>query len=90
MVEKQIKDHSVHLRQLTAKAMTNKADAIKELIDYLILAHASSYVVQHLSIFASLFFYSKMLPMVFSDADNFLFFVFSHAELILERGIELI
>lgn len=45
MVEKQIKDHSVHLRQLTAKAMTNKADAIKELIDYLILAHASSYVV---------------------------------------------
>lgn len=55
MVEKQIKDHSVHLRQLTAKAMTNKADAIKELIDYLILAHASS-----------------------------------HAELILERGIELI
>ena len=51
MVEKQIKDHSVHLKQLTAKAMTNKADAIKELIDYLILAHASSYVVSSSSSF---------------------------------------
>jgi len=88
MVEKQIKDHSVHLRQLTAKAMTNKADAIKELIDYLILAHASSYVDQYFATFV--FFYSKMVPMVvFSDADNFCF-AFSHAELILERGIELI
>lgn len=56
MVEKQIKDHSVHLKQLTAKAMTNKADAIKELIDYLILAHASSYVFHiHHASFSCLF-----------------------------------
>ncbi len=49
MVEKQIKDHSAHLSQLTAKAMSNKAEAIKELIDYIILSHASAYVAINLS-----------------------------------------
>ena len=52
MVEKQIKDHSAHLRQLTAKAMTNKAEAIKELIDYIILSHASAYVTTNLPPFS--------------------------------------
>ena len=41
MAEKNIRDHQLHLRQLIAKANTNKADSIKELVDYLILAHAS-------------------------------------------------
>ena len=39
MVE--VKNHPLHLKQLTAKAMTNKAESIKELIDYLLLAHAA-------------------------------------------------
>mmetsp|Transcript_26137 Transcript_26137/g.30528 ORF Transcript_26137/g.30528 Transcript_26137/m.30528 type:complete len:121 (+) Transcript_26137:19-381(+) len=43
MVEKQIKDHSLHLKELLAKAMTNKADTIKELIDYLVLSHSSGH-----------------------------------------------
>jgi len=41
----EIKNHSLHLKQLTAKAMTNKAESIKELIDYLLLAHAAGYVL---------------------------------------------
>ena len=41
MVEKEVRDHSLHLKQLTAKAMTNNATAIKELIDYITLSHAS-------------------------------------------------
>ena len=59
MVEKQIKDHSAHLSQLTAKAMTNKAEAIKELIDYIILSHASAYVTTYFSLVFS--FYSVSL-----------------------------
>ena len=41
MAEKTIKNHPLHLKQLLAKANTNSADAIKELIDYLLLAHAA-------------------------------------------------
>ena len=41
MAEKTIKNHPLHLKQLTAKANTNNAEAIKELIDYLLLAHAA-------------------------------------------------
>ena len=82
MVEKEIKDHSAHLRQLTAKAMTNKAEAIKELIDYLILAHQSSYVMIILS--PCLSFYSSLHILTVG------WICFRHSELILERGIELI
>ena len=39
-----IEDHDLHLKQLTVKAGSGKLEAIKELIDYLILAHASKYV----------------------------------------------
>ena len=42
MVEKDIENHSLHLKKLTMKAdSTSSPEAIKELIDYLILAHAS-------------------------------------------------
>ena len=44
MVEKQIKDHAQHLKELLGKAMTNKPDYIKELIDYIVLSHSSGYV----------------------------------------------
>lgn len=44
MAEKTIKNHPLHLKALTAKANTNNAEAIKELIDYLLLAQAAGYV----------------------------------------------
>lgn len=47
MAEKVITNHGVHLRQLIVKANTDKPAAIKELVDYLILAHASGYVSSH-------------------------------------------
>lgn len=39
MVDKQIKDHKKHTRELLARATTNDAKAIKALIDYLVLSH---------------------------------------------------
>ena len=41
MAEKIITNHSEHLRKLVKKADTNGAEAIKELVDYLVLAHSS-------------------------------------------------
>lgn len=41
MVERQVSDHAAYTKQLVAKAMTNSPDAIKELIDYLVLSHNS-------------------------------------------------
>ena len=35
--ERRIEDHSKHLRELLAKANTNKPEDIKELIDYIVL-----------------------------------------------------
>lgn len=36
--------------------MTNKADSIKELIDYLVLSHSSGYVIVKRSIILYLYF----------------------------------
>lgn len=44
MAEKVITNHKVHLKQLIAKANSDRPADIKELVDYLILAHASGYV----------------------------------------------
>lgn len=75
MVERQVSDHAAYTKTLVAKAMTNKPDAIKELIDYLTLSHSSGCV--HFSILIDLSAYAG--------------FAFSrHAEVILERGIALI
>ena len=42
MVERSdIKDHRVHLKLLRKKAETNKPEAIKELVDYLMLSRGS-------------------------------------------------
>ena len=42
MVERDIENHELHLKKLTTKAdSTGSPEAIKELLDYLILAHAS-------------------------------------------------
>jgi len=42
MVERSdIKDHRAHLKQLMHKANSNKPDAIKELVDYLMLSRGS-------------------------------------------------
>lgn len=41
MAEKIIYNHAQHLKELTKNAMSNRAEPIKELVDYLILAHAS-------------------------------------------------
>ena len=43
--ERKIKDHAVHLRELLARANTNKAEDIKELIDYIVLYQTSAYVL---------------------------------------------
>ena len=36
-----VDDHNAHLQQLLAKANTGNANAIKELVDYLVLKKAS-------------------------------------------------
>ena len=42
MVEKDIENHSLHLKKLTDKAdASTSPEATKELLDYLILAHAA-------------------------------------------------
>lgn len=43
MAEKVITNHKVHLKQLIAKANSDRPADIKELVDYLILAHASGH-----------------------------------------------
>lgn len=41
MAEKIIVDHAAHVKTLIAKTQGGKADAIKELVDYLVLQRAS-------------------------------------------------